>query len=146
MSASQRRSSLDSEFSALSQQVVGLENDYRDLKLVVVNLDKKIETAFTALSAKIDQRNVTPWASIWTALGVLLAGMTTIGWLALQPINAAIERGRADLWTEINGRNEADRRISDRLNSVKTDLDKIDGMLTMHRLQSVQKPPSQSPQ
>lgn len=86
------RETLDADFAALSQQVTGLESDYRDLKVVVLALDKKIDASFTALTAKIDARNVTPWVSIFSGIGVLVTMMGTVGYLALQPGKDAVQQ------------------------------------------------------
>lgn len=119
----------EAEFAALSQQVDGLESDYRDLKGVVVNLDRKMDAQFAALTTKIDSRNVTPWASIWAALGVLLAGMTTVGWLALQPIQSAVLQNRSDIFAEYQRRRDEDRDIRHRLDETRGQLDYLRGTL-----------------
>lgn len=113
----------EAEFAGLSQQVTGLEADYRDLKGVVVNLDRKMDAGFASLNSKIDSRNITPWASIWAALGVLLAGMTTVGWLALQPIQSS----------SVESRNEI-KHLRDRHDETASRVDQMRGMIEMYRL------------
>ena len=86
------RETLDADFAALGQQVTGLESDYRDLKVVVLALDKKIDQAFATLTAKMDARNITPWVSIFSGIGVLVTMMGTVGYLALQPGKDAVQQ------------------------------------------------------
>ena len=77
---------IESEFAALSQQVRSLEAEQGDIKVAVVNLDKKMDAGFSSINQKIDSRNVTPWVTIFGALAVLGSMLTTAGWLAIQPI------------------------------------------------------------
>lgn len=120
----------EAEFAALTQQVAGIENDYRDLKLVVVGLDKKIESTNASLASKIDASNLnlaakidaraaTPWGAIWAALGVMLAGLTTVGWLALQPRDDQISQLRHSAWTETTIRRDQDEKLRDRLTALE---------------------------
>ena len=74
----------DVEFAALRQQVSSLESDYRDLKAVVVGLDKKIDNSFKSLAEKIDKGQKTPWGAIWDAAGVIVSTITVVGYLAMQ--------------------------------------------------------------
>lgn len=131
---------LEAEFAALSQQVSALETDQRDLKGVVVNLDRKMDAGFASLNQKIDSRNVTPWASIWAALGVLLAGMTAVGWLALQPIQSATGQLRADLSEEYRLRRDEDHNLRRRIDATRSHLDWTNGWLA-GRLSNNSNPP-----
>lgn len=121
---------MDAEFAALSQQVGGLDGDYKDLKSVVVNLDRKIdnsnsqltakiEQSFNALSAKFDARERINWGPIMTGLGVLVAAMVAIGGLALQPSKDALSSLQASVQYERN-----------RLDSTQSQVDKLTGMLS----------------
>jgi TorA maturation chaperone TorD len=123
-----KHSGWEADFAALSQQVSSLESDYRDIKIAVVNLDKKIDDSFARLSMKIDSRNVTPWASIWTALGVLLAGMTTVGYLALQPMQTSISQLHYGLEKEISKRNDEDHQLLTKLDKTRSDVDQLLGV------------------
>jgi hypothetical protein len=83
--------------AALQTQVRGLEGDYTELKSVVLGLDRKLETSFNSLNSrfetavsglnnKLDDRNRTPWAVIWTGLGVLITFFGLVGTLVFMPI------------------------------------------------------------
>lgn len=121
------RDRLDADFAALSQQVAGLETDYRDLKLSFINLDKKFDAGFAALAAKFDSRNVTPWATIIAGLGFVLAIMTTVGWMARQPLVDAQVMTRDELLRNADLRRTEDRRISDRQSELQSQIDRIRG-------------------
>lgn len=125
------RATLDAEFAALSQQVAGVVDDYKDLKGVVVSLDKKIEASHIALSAKIDQsftalsgkfetRDRINWSAIATGLGVLVAVMVAIGGLALQPSKDAIAASQAAALYE-----------RQRVDTAQSQIDKLTGMLSI---------------
>lgn len=88
MATRQQTNHFDAEFAALAQQVMGIEKDYRDTKVAIVNLDKKIDNSFSVLAAKIDAQAKFPWNSLWAALAVVLTGMTVVGWMAMAPIQA----------------------------------------------------------
>jgi hypothetical protein len=126
----QRRQNLDAEFAALSQQVAGIENDYRDLKGVVVALDKKIEgsnvalstkidTSFAALAVKFDARDQINWGPIATGIGVVVAAMVALGGLAMQPGKDAI--------TGIQAEMKYDRQ---RVDDTVSRIDRLSGLLS----------------
>jgi hypothetical protein len=105
----------DIEFAALRQQVSSLESDYRDLKAVVVGLDKKIDTSFKSLAEKIDRGQKTPWVAIWTAAGVIVSTLTFVGYLAMQPLQGTQSDLRNDLQEETNKRIQEDQLQRDAL-------------------------------
>lgn len=120
---------IEAEFAALSQQVTGLEGDYRDLKGVVVNLDRKMDAGFASLNAKIDSRNVTPWIAIYAGMSVFAGIATTIGYLALQPTRDAVARIDQSISEEGRQRRDDDRRMREQLATTKSQLDWTNGWL-----------------
>ena len=105
----------DVEFAALRQQVSSLESDYRDLKAVVVGLDKKIDNSFKSLAEKIDRGQKTPWVALWTAAGVVVSTITLVGYLAMQPLQGTQGDLRHDLQEKTNKRIQEDQLQRDAL-------------------------------
>lgn len=94
--ATAARRSQDESFSALRQQVLGLEDDYRELKSVVVGLDRKMETGLAAINTKLDDKNKTPWGVIFSGMAFILAFCMAIGTLAYMPIKSDTDTLKAD--------------------------------------------------
>ena len=117
----------EADFAALSEQVTGLEADYRDLKIGVANLDKKIDTAFASLSLKFDSRSVTPWGTIIAGLAFILTGMTTIGYLARQPIVSQVSSISSELQRNAELRRIEDRRLADHQLKLQSQVDRMQG-------------------
>ena len=118
---------LDAEFAALSQQVSSLETDYRDIKVAVVNLDKKIDASFTALSNKIDARAYTPWMPIFGGGALFLSLVSMIGFLAMQPLKEGLAEARAMMTKEQQVRADRDIQVQQRITALGRDLDRLIG-------------------
>jgi TorA maturation chaperone TorD len=140
--------SFEAEFASLTQQVANIENDYRDLKMVVVSLDKKIdknaenlntkiEAAFQTLAAKLDIQATFPWNSLWAALGVLLIGISTVGYLARQPILDDLAELKTQQTNEITARKAEDIRIYDRLDKTQSSVDFLRGYISAQTGKSI---------
>ena len=135
------RRNFEAEFAALTTQVAGIETHYRDLQIVVVGLDKKIEannlnldrkidSAFANLAAKIDARSTTPWVAIWASLSVVLAATGMIGWLALKPHEEQYAHLQTNLTAERQVRGAEDLRIREMLIAIRRDADYTRGYLS----------------
>lgn len=81
MGAGSRDSKARYDLGALEQRVFGLEKALND-----------ISSSIAALGTKIDERSRTPWMTLISAFGFLLAFMTTVGFLAYKPIESDIAR------------------------------------------------------
>jgi hypothetical protein len=111
--------------SALSVKVDGIEADVRDLKGNVDSIDVKLDRAVASLGAEfrlqlgnlskdIADRQRTPWAVIWTAIGVMLTIVAVFGSQALSPISRDIEalKQNSVVWNAFN--NETGRTAKER--------------------------------
>lgn len=70
-------------FAGLAQQVTNLEGDYRDLKTVVISLDRKLDASMAAISAKLDESREPKWQAYGVMLTVILA-VCALAWLPLR--------------------------------------------------------------
>lgn len=105
----------EARYAALSMQVQGLDADYKELKGIVVGLDRKLEASNAALSnkvelmvnglgakfdasvtgiqSKLDERSRIPWQ----AWGVVVTVLIAIGALVYWPIREGGAQTRLDL-------------------------------------------------
>lgn len=67
-------------FAGLAQQVTNLEGDYRDLKTVVISLDRKLDASMAAISAKLDESREPKWQAYGVMLTVILAVCALAYW------------------------------------------------------------------
>lgn len=122
------KSSADN-FAALRQQVIGIENDYQELKGVVVGLDRKMDAGFQAINTKLDARSATPWV----AIGVMQASAFTIfglvGWLAYTPILTSISKLESRIERDADKSYDRDSRITERLRIVEGKMQFYEGVL-----------------
>lgn len=116
-------------FAALHQQVIGLDGDYQELKSVVVSLDRKMDSGFAAINTKLDEKNRTPWAVVFSALAFILAFCVSIGTLAYMPIKSDTENLRQAQVRDVDRLDTRDQRIWVRVNEIQRQLDKLDGSL-----------------
>ncbi|GGE54305.1 hypothetical protein GCM10007276_34230 [Agaricicola taiwanensis] len=78
--------SADPRYAALEQRVYGVEQTLQG-----------ISAQITGLASKWDERGRTQWPTIFSAMGVLLAILVTIGGMAWLPIKQAQERSDRDI-------------------------------------------------
>lgn len=141
-SVSERNSEV---LAALQAEVDAIDQRQQRVETAVVGLDGKIDrtsgelsrdikevgarfdAAIASISSKIDARGITPWATIIATLTLVLAGMTTIGWLARQPLEDGIDRNTAELRLNAELRRAEDRRLADQLSLMRHDLDYLRG-------------------
>lgn len=71
---------------------------------------QSISAQISGLSAKLDERSKTPWATLISGGVFMLAIMSTVGVLAYRPIDAAQVRGELDL-REMRRETLADLRV-----------------------------------
>lgn len=71
---------------------------------------QSISAQISGLSAKLDERSKTPWATLISGGVFMLAIMSTVGVLAYRPIDAAQIRGELDL-RELRREAMADMRV-----------------------------------
>jgi hypothetical protein len=76
----------DPRYAALEQRVYGVEQTLQG-----------ISSQITGLATKWDERGRTQWPTIFSAMGVLLAVLVTIGGMAWLPIKQAQERSDRDI-------------------------------------------------
>lgn len=81
MSANTRDPKARYDIGALEQRVTGTERALND-----------ISSQIAALGAKLDERSRTPWVTLISAGGFLLAFMTAIGVLAYNPVDKGLLR------------------------------------------------------
>lgn len=86
----------DAKFAALEQRVYGLERGVQDLGTQFSGRISDVSSQIAGLSAKLDERSRTPWATIVSAMGVVLAVVVAGGQLAKMPIDDAITRLERD--------------------------------------------------
>lgn len=92
------------DIGALEQRVFSTEKALSD-----------IQSSISALGTKIDERSRTPWTTLISAFGFLLAFMTTVGVLAYRPLDATDARHESRL-NQIDERYRTDmQREIDRL-------------------------------
>ncbi|HEY0292809.1 MAG TPA: hypothetical protein VGC51_10835 [Hansschlegelia sp.] len=92
-------SSDDAKFAALEQRVYGLERGVTDLSASMSVRFGDVTTQIAGLGAKLDERSRTPWATIVSAMGVVLAIVIAGGQLAKLPIDQAVTRLERDTET-----------------------------------------------
>lgn len=118
---------LESRVTALSAQVTNLDEADREIKKHLAVLTDNVTQGFKELTAKIEARSQTPWTTIIALLALILTGMTTVGWIARQPLADGIV-GLAELQRkEADMRTSADLRIDQRITSIQRDLDYLRG-------------------
>jgi hypothetical protein len=86
----------DAKLAALDQRVLGLERGVHDLSTQLTSRFAEVGTAIAGLTAKLDERSKTPWATIVSAMGVVLAIVVAGGQLAKAPLDTAISRLERD--------------------------------------------------
>lgn len=82
--------------AALEQRVYGLERGVQDLNQLFTGRIGEVSAQLSSLAAKLDERSRTPWATIVSAMGVVLAIVIAGGELAKSPIVDAIARTERD--------------------------------------------------
>lgn len=87
----------DAKLAALEQRVYGLERGVQDLNQLFTGRIGEVSAQLSGLAAKLDERSRTPWATIVSAMGVVLAIVVAGGHLAKSPIVDAIVRIERDL-------------------------------------------------
>lgn len=88
---------VDARLSALETRVEGIAGSLTS-----------VVTAVNSLGEKLDRRSTTPWAVIWSALGVMLTFVVAVGGLAYWPIKDGQSDMKAALLTL---QDRADKRI-----------------------------------
>jgi len=86
----------DAKLAALEQRVYGLERGVQDLNQLFTGRIGDVSAQLSALAAKLDERSRTPWATIVSAMGVVLAIVIAGGQLAKTPVDDAIRRLERD--------------------------------------------------
>ena len=84
--------SLDLKIAAYTERQNSLEQAFN-------NFTTQVTSEISKLATKLDERSRTPWATIFSAMGVLLAVMAALGGLTISPLNQAIAR----LEYQVNG-------------------------------------------
>lgn len=107
-------------FASLSQQVTNLDGDYRDLKGMVITLDRKLDTSMAAISQKLDDSR----QPAWQAYGVMLTAITIIGALAYWPVRENQTELRETIKTLATGVVYT-RRYENNMQNVKEELEKL---------------------
>ncbi|GLK56303.1 hypothetical protein JOD31_002339 [Methylopila capsulata] len=87
----------DASFAALEQRVYGLERMVQDLNQLFSGRIGEVSAQLSGLGAKLDERSRTPWATIVSAMGVVLALAVAGGQLAKSPIDDALARLERDV-------------------------------------------------
>ncbi|GJE42975.1 hypothetical protein [Methylobacterium soli] len=87
----------DSRLSALETRVEG-----------IVGTLQSVASAVTGLSDKLDRRGQTPWAVIWSAVGVGMTVLTVVGGLAFWPVTTGMSDLKAAL---LMMQERADKRV-----------------------------------
>ncbi|RXF75440.1 hypothetical protein [Hansschlegelia zhihuaiae] len=86
----------DAKLAALEQRVYGLERGVHDLNQLFTGRIGEVSAQLAGLSTKLDERSRTPWATIVSAMGVVLAIVTAGGQLAKAPVDDALARLERD--------------------------------------------------
>jgi hypothetical protein len=73
---------------ALTQRVIALEGDVRDIKADILAFSGETRTSIANVVNLITERQKTPWIVIFSAAAVMVTVSGFIGSLALQPINS----------------------------------------------------------
>lgn len=82
----------DAKLAALEQRVYGLERGVHDLNQLFTGRIGEVSTQLAGLTTKLDERSRTPWATIVSAMGVVLAIVIAGGQLAKAPVDDALGR------------------------------------------------------
>lgn len=86
----------DAKLAALEQRVYGLERGVHDLNQLFTGRIGEVSAQLAGLSTKLDERSRTPWATIVSAMGVVLAIVIAGGQLAKAPVDDALTRLERD--------------------------------------------------
>lgn len=110
-------------FETLGIEVEGVKADVRDLKDGLIGLRAGVDetmsrfitetrSALTSLSDKIGQGKITPWATIFGAMTIVMAILAAFGSQSLAPLTADIKKMQGDIVPrdEILSRSEAANR------------------------------------
>lgn len=84
----------DASIAVLDSRTRGLETAMNKMESDFARLETSVAAGFNTLSEKLNVRDRTPWATIFTALGVLLAFLTAIGTLAYWPVKTELENAK----------------------------------------------------
>lgn len=82
----------DAKLAALEQRVYGLERGVHDLNQLFTGRIGEVSAQLAGLTTKLDERSRTPWATIVSAMGVVLAIVIAGGQLAKAPVDDALGR------------------------------------------------------
>lgn len=86
----------DAKLAALEQRVYGLERGVHDLNQLFTGRIGEVSAQLAGLATKLDERSRTPWATIVSAMGVVLAIVVAGGQLAKAPVDDALQRLERD--------------------------------------------------
>lgn len=86
----------DAKLAALEQRVYGLERGVHDLNQLFTGRIGEVSAQLAGLTSKLDERSRTPWATIVSAMGVVLAIVVAGGQLAKAPLDDALGRLERD--------------------------------------------------
>lgn len=86
----------DAKLAALEQRVYGLERGVHDLNQLFTGRIGEVSAQLAGLTSKLDERSRTPWATIVSAMGVVLAIVVAGGQLAKAPVDDALRRLERD--------------------------------------------------
>jgi hypothetical protein len=86
----------DAKLAALEQRVYGLERGVHDLNQLFTGRIGEVSAQLAGLTTKLDERSRTPWATIVSAMGVVLAIVIAGGQLAKAPLDDALARLERD--------------------------------------------------
>ncbi|MFC3692018.1 hypothetical protein ACFOWB_07275 [Chenggangzhangella methanolivorans] len=86
----------DAKLAALEQRVYGLERGVHDLNQLFTGRIGEVSAQLAGLTTKLDERSRTPWATIVSAMGVVLAIVVAGGQLAKAPVDEALGRLERD--------------------------------------------------
>lgn len=92
MTATSLTSRHDAKLAALEQRVYGLERGVHDLNQLFTGRIGEVSAQLSSLAAKLDERSRTPWATLVSAMGVVLAIVIAGGELARTPLVDGIVR------------------------------------------------------
>jgi uncharacterized protein YoxC len=84
---------LESDVKRLSQNVSGLESDVKNVIRVVNDVGDSVRF----LTSKISESHKTDWQAIAGFAGVLVAIMSSIGYMALEPYKQITQRNAEEL-------------------------------------------------
>lgn len=79
----------DVKLATIAQRQTGLEGEFR-------NFANNVSSQLSSLSTKLDERGRTPWATLISGFGVILAVVGALGTLALTPIIGEVGRLQRD--------------------------------------------------